>query len=158
MTQVDDQTVLRENRALRKGLILACVLIGPGMVLGYFKGRLDAPAPERAAAAAPLAAAEPILKQVAQAVPEPPPSAPAPRTDAPGRTYLQLAASTKELSLQMAATLQSRGFDAKTQPVPGEDDTWRVLVGPLDPEAAADTRARLVREGFPGDQAFERTW
>ncbi len=162
------------NRQLLSIFFIVVILFGVFFTMGYIVGRSsaptmastpaavksEAPAEQRASAAAPPTATEPMA-----AAPAPPKPAPAsaaetvpargeetPKSPAaepgPGQMYLQVAAVIRSDAENEVATLRKRGFPAQIAPSPREG-IYRVLVGPYgDAASLGKAKADLENLGF----------
>jgi cell division septation protein DedD len=145
--------------------VIVVVLLGVFFTMGYLLGRHTGTASTEAIASkepvvqvTPRAApseALPVSKP-AESVPEPaepasaPVAAPPVVSSAPsaGQTFLQLRAIKRPEAELVAGVLKKRGFPSMVAPSTKEG-LFRVLVGPLDKKAIADTRKDLEKAGFP---------
>ena len=72
------------------------------------------------------------------------------------KSYLQLAATSKNDADTMVNGLREKGFSTVETEIRERPGTWRVFVGPVG-EGGVDTlRADLQRLGFPGSTAIRR--
>lgn len=116
--------------------------------------------PKPPAAAPPKARPKPVeppkRAPVAKPKPSPPPKAtpPPPRTSggaqpSTGQTFLQVVATSRSEGETVRDVLQGKGFTVRLAPVPGQQDLFRVLVGPVEGAGAlSKTRAGLQAAGF----------
>ena len=77
---------------------------------------------------------------------------------AAGKSYLQLAATSKREADVMVDVLRQKGFKALAAEIQEKPGTYRVLVGPVPEGARNNTRADLQKSGFPGNSAIPRTF
>lgn len=84
----------------------------------------------------------------------------APNSDEPaaGRSYLQLAATSKREADVMVDVLRQKGFKALAAEIQDKPGTYRVLVGPVPEGGRNGVRADLQKSGFPGNNAIPRTY
>ena len=75
-----------------------------------------------------------------------------------GRSYLQLAATTKREADVMVDVLRQKGFKALAAEIQDKPGTYRVLVGPVPEGGRNNLRADLQKSGFPGNSAIPRTF
>jgi cell division septation protein DedD len=126
------------------------------------------PAPTSEAATPPpepvrehgTAAAEEPKPQAGKPVEKAPQAASVPGDQpAPGETYLQVAAVQKAEAELFVDVLAKKGFHSVYAMVPGKQDTYRVLVGPLkDVSAIAQARTDLQKAGFKCIEALVRKY
>jgi outer membrane biosynthesis protein TonB len=86
------------------------------------------------------------------------PAPPAPASNEPSGTYLQLAATTEHEANLLAEKIRKKGFKTVVAEVPEKPGLFRVLVGPLPDGSVNRTKADLQSSGFPGDKAIKRTY
>lgn len=77
---------------------------------------------------------------------------------AAGRSYLQLAATTKREADVMVDVLRQKGFKALAAEIQDRPGMFRVLVGPVPDGGRNNLRAELQKSGFPGNAAIPRTF
>ncbi len=77
---------------------------------------------------------------------------------AAGRSYLQLAATSKREADVMVDVLRQKGFKALAAEIQDKPGTYRVLVGPVPEGGRNSLRADLQKSGFPGNSAIPRTY
>jgi len=77
---------------------------------------------------------------------------------AAGRSYLQLAATSKREADVLVDVLRQKGFKALNAEIPEKPGTWRVLVGPVAEGGTNALRSELQKSGFPGNAAIPRTF
>jgi SPOR domain len=75
-----------------------------------------------------------------------------------GRTYLQLAATSKHEADIMVDVLRNKGFRAIAVEIEEKRGTFRVLVGPVSEGGTNKLRADLQASGFPGNAGIRRTF
>jgi outer membrane biosynthesis protein TonB len=75
-----------------------------------------------------------------------------------GRSYLQLAATSKREADVMVDVLREKGFKALAAEIEEKPGTFRVLVGPVTEGGRNAMRADLQKSGFPGNAAIPRTY
>ena len=100
---------------------------------------------------------KPAAKKV-EAPPEPQREAPISGEPAAGKSYLQLAATSKREADIMVDVLRQKGFQALAAEIPEKRGTFRVLVGPITDSNGNKMRADLQGAGFPGSAAIRRTF
>lgn len=83
---------------------------------------------------------------------------PANSAPAAGRSYLQLAATSKREADVMIDLLGQKGFKAIAAEISEKPGTFRVLVGPLAADATDKTRTDLQSAGFQGKAAIRRVF
>lgn len=94
--------------------------------------------------------AEPTKKENARAAASDQPAA--------GRSYLQLAATSKREADVLVDVLREKGFKALTAEIQEKPGTWRVLVGPVPEGGTNALRSDLQKSGFPGNAAIPRSF
>lgn len=137
------------------------LVVEPGSSGGLTATEQPASGGETAPAAAPPKARPkpvepPKRAPVAKPKPSPPPKAtpPPPRTSggaqpSTGQTFLQVVATSRLEGETVRDVLQGKGFTVRLAPVPGQQDLFRVLVGPVEGAGAlSKTRAGLQAAGF----------
>jgi outer membrane biosynthesis protein TonB len=75
-----------------------------------------------------------------------------------GKSYLQLAATSKREADVMVDVLRQKGFKALAAEMQEKPGTFRVLVGPVPDGGRNNVRAELQKSGFPGNIAIPRTF
>ncbi len=116
--------------------------------------------PAKQEKAAPPEPVRTAPQSTAKAAPPPAKSSPAPATrpqgqmpparSAPiaGRTYLQISATDPAKADELVSAMRRSNFSAIAAPVEGNPALYRVLVGPIDPDAVDSTRQALLTGGF----------
>ncbi|HEV2200848.1 MAG TPA: SPOR domain-containing protein [Bryobacteraceae bacterium] len=104
----------------------------------------SAPEPARPSSVAP------VKKESARAAVSDQPAA--------GRSYLQLAATSKREADVLVDVLREKGFRALTAEIQEKPGTWRVLVGPVPEGGTNALRSDLQKAGFPGNAAIPRAF
>jgi outer membrane biosynthesis protein TonB len=106
----------------------------------------------------PESKAERKVESKAEAKKEAARAAAASEEPASGKSYLQLAATSKREADVMVDVLRQKGFKALAAEIQEKPGTFRVLVGPVPEGARNNTRADLQKSGFPGNSAIPRTF